>query len=218
MAFSSAFIRLHHADPSAATISAFRCWLLIQMHSPCLPLPGAGAPSDTREHVCSLVFMSLNKSLHLPNRLGFICCFKWPHIHRPCRVGVKAGEWKSPWVSGKGGIILSPAMLVAKLRGWQIGPPLWPWCKYPNSGWIVISICTDNPNGFGDFTPKSHHDNDNMRFVFVSLSEILQHLISGIQLNVLQTLMPPSGWMVITQRHHQVKIVWPYYNCFKYFA
>lgn len=60
------FICLCHADPSAATISASHCWLLIQMYSPCLLVPGVGTPSN-RVHVYSLVVPSLNKPSCLPS-------------------------------------------------------------------------------------------------------------------------------------------------------
>lgn len=52
-----AFICPCRADPSAATILPSHFWILIQMYSPSLSLPGVGAPSDTVVHVYSLVFL-----------------------------------------------------------------------------------------------------------------------------------------------------------------
>lgn len=48
-----AFICLCHTDPSAATISASHCWLLIQMYSPCLLMPGCWC---SQRHSSAYVF------------------------------------------------------------------------------------------------------------------------------------------------------------------
>lgn len=78
-----AFICPRHADPSAATILASRCWLLIQMYSPCLSAPGVGAPSDTAVRVYSLVFMSLNKSFWPPSCFGLLAAPDTEAMNRP---------------------------------------------------------------------------------------------------------------------------------------
>lgn len=78
-----AFICPRHADPSAATILASHCWLLIQMYSPCLSVAGVGAPSDTAVRVYSLVFMSLNKSFWPPSCLGLLAAQDAEAMNRP---------------------------------------------------------------------------------------------------------------------------------------
>ncbi len=116
-----AFICPCHADPSAATISASYCWLLIQMYSPRLSLPGVGAPSDIEVHVYSLVFMSLNKSLYLPNHLGLLAA---PDSHTPKDA---TGRWVSRlrhwtalgWVENEP--FLNPPCTVCLLVGWLVG-------------------------------------------------------------------------------------------------
>lgn len=78
----SAFICPCFADPSAATILASHCRLLIQMYSPCLSLPGVGAPSDTVVHVYSLVFYELKQVIVPTQSSWFACCSRYPHIQK----------------------------------------------------------------------------------------------------------------------------------------
>lgn len=88
-----AFICPCRADPSAATILPSHFWILIQIYSPSLSLPGVGAPSDTVAHVYSLVFfMSWNKSLELPSPLDLLAAPDMPASKHP----------KGRWVSGLG--------------------------------------------------------------------------------------------------------------------
>lgn len=99
-----AFICPCHADPSAATILPSHFWILIQIYSPSLSLPGVGAPSDTVVHVYSLVFfMSWNKSLEPPSPLDLLAAPDIPTSEDAKGRWVSSvGHWGAPGSVKKG--------------------------------------------------------------------------------------------------------------------
>ncbi len=200
-----AFICPCLADPSAATISASRCWLLIQMYSPCLSLPGVGASSDTAVHVYSLVFMSLNKSLYAPGSHGLLAA---PDSHT-------SRDATGRWESGSGmWEEMEPESLHVFTHGCREGsvcPQVrlsvchfvqdWSICRafwyialtfgadiHGAQRWFLLAYFAD-PLTF----LKRHHEVDicGYEWNFSTATD-------GFILNLVQTLVSPLGWTALT--------------------